>query len=333
MVKFEITKLDIEYNYLNKLLTDMRKLASLHIDVFFEEMGIYEILTRPRMPEEIFHLLNFSTLNQEFNVMFELLAKDHFIRKQGEFYVENKMINQFRERTKRELEREDDILEPLDHFFEYSLRSFKAILNGDQGKLNDKKLRLTLDSLYGTKLFFLIRQYLFKQMKSQLSVFKTKSNLNLLNWGIGSGYEALHMADYYGDKVSIISVEPNEGLRPCRVLQDIYGIYNVHFEESKDLTKTLLKDSVDFFIGNAILNIGTLKDNIKKIKDMLVETGSLVIIMDENYTKSIDWALSIHKDYVMYQSKEETIQKLKHYGFSKVTYLDSNKGFIVITKS
>ena len=56
--------------------------TSLKASRMLNEIGVYEILNRPRSPEEIFHMLNFNTLEEEFFRIFDLLHFQELLTKQ-----------------------------------------------------------------------------------------------------------------------------------------------------------------------------------------------------------------------------------------------------------
>ncbi|MCK4972362.1 MAG: hypothetical protein KAS52_03520, partial [Candidatus Heimdallarchaeota archaeon] len=94
---------------INKNLDILLKLAALKASKMFENLDIYNILNRPRSPEEIFHMSNFNTLDEEFVRIFDLLTYNELLTKQGEFYAENprrKFLEEYMENDIKEFDNE-----------------------------------------------------------------------------------------------------------------------------------------------------------------------------------------------------------------------------------
>ena len=78
MSKFSLS-FDPTEDEITKVLDNTLKLSAYKASEMLKEIGVYEILNRPRSPEEIFHMLNFSNLDVEFSRIFDLLANQELL--------------------------------------------------------------------------------------------------------------------------------------------------------------------------------------------------------------------------------------------------------------
>lgn len=316
-----------------KLLDDFLKLSAYKASTMLKDLGVYEILNRPRSPEEIFHMLNFSSLDVEFFKIFELLADQELLTKQGEFYGDSPR-REYLEITYQEdfKSLNNRFLAPLHSFIDKSVRKYKSILKGEQGKLSEAEYVHAIDSISGTEMMYIIRDLFFKSLKLRLPAFDTKEKLNVLNWGVGSGYDALHFAEFFGDKVSVISSEPTNSLYRCQVLQDIYEIYNVEFVQRDEMQLDVLKDSIDLYLGSKYMFKTEEKHYINTIQSVLNAEGYLAFSMIPQLDLSLGWLLSIYEPFFLELEKESHMAKLKHYGISREKYIGLANGFILMQK-
>ncbi len=330
--KFPLTLESTEED-VQKSINNLLKLSAYKASDLLKEIGVYDILNRPRSPEEIFHMLNFNTLDEEFFKIFDLLAHQEFLIKQGEFYGDSPRREYLEMSFKEDIKAlNSKLLSPFISFFDKSVIKYKAILKGEQGRLSEKDYVLTLDSLYGTELFFLIRELFFKSLKQRLSLFDMKETLQVLNWGSGSGYDSLHLADFFGDSVNVLSVEPANSLYRCNVLQDLYEIYNVKFIEREDLQINEILGSIDLFVGSKFLFKNDLKDYIQTLQSTLHTNGyfAFAIIPELSYT--LDWVLSIYDPFIFNLDKVSHMANLKHHGISREKYIGLNNSFVIMQK-
>jgi hypothetical protein len=312
----------------------LMKLSTVKASKMLRELGVFEILNRPRSPEEIFHMLNFNTLETEFFCIFDLLAEQELITKQGEFYADSPRREYLEETLEAEVEQAmDTIQKPFNSLLDKSVQKYKAILKGEQGKLDNNNLILTLDSIYGSEFFFQLRNVFFTNLSQRLPLFDVKDTLTILNWGSGSGYDALHLANHFKNNVMVLSVEPENSLHRCKVIQDLYEVYNVEFFERDGLQLEMLKDCVDIFMGSSFVFKDTMKDYISLIQTTLNQEGYLTLTFIPKLNFSLDWALSIHDQYDYNLIKDDHLAKLRHYGLSRVKYLGMDNGFVSLQKS
>ncbi len=327
-LKFETTEEEI-----SQLLDGLLKLAAYKASEMLKDLGVYEILNRPRSPEEIFHMLNFNSLDVEFSKIFELLANQELLTKQGEFYGDSPR-REYLEITYQENYKSANnrFLAPIDSFINKNIRKYKSILKGEQGKLSESEYIQSVDSLFSTELMYLIRDLYYKSLKLRLPIFDLKERIKVLNWGVGSGYESLHFADYFGDKVSVISFEPPNALNRCQVLQDIYEIYNVDFIPRDEIQFEGLNNSIDLYLGSKFLFKTDEKLYISTIQSVLNKEGYLTFRMIPQLNLSLDWLLSIYDPFFLELEKQSHIAKLKHYGISNEKYIGLANSFILMQK-
>ncbi len=332
MNKFSLS-LESSEEEVQKNINNLLRLSAYKASDLLKEVGVYEILNRPRSPEEIFHMLNFNTLDEEFFKIFDLLAHQEFLIKQGEFYGDSPR------REYLEMTFKDDIkalnsklLSPFISFFDKSVNKYKAILKGEQGKLPVKDYVLALDSLQGTELFFLIRELFFKSLKQRMPLFDIKETLQVLNWGSGSGYDSLHLADFFGDNVNVLSVEPSNSLYRCNVLQDLYEIYNIKFVEKEELQISEIQGSIDLFLGSKFLFKNELKDYIQTLQSVLHPNGYFAFKIVPELSYTLDWVLSIYDPFFFNLEKDSHMANLKHHGISREKYIGLNNSFVMMQK-
>ena len=330
--KFSLT-IESSEEEVEKNINNLLKLSAYKASDLLKGIGVFEILNRPRSPEEIFHMLNFNSLDEEFFKIFDLLANQEFLTKQGEFYGDSPR------REYLEMSFKDDIkainsklLAPFISFFDKSLNKYKAILKGEQGKLPEKDFVLTLDSLHGTELFCLIRELFFSSLKQRMPLFNIKETLQVLKWGSGSGYDSLHLADFFGDSVNVISIEPPNSLYRCNVLQDLYEIYNVKFIERDELQISEIQGSIDLFMGTKFIFKNDLKDYIQTLQSTLHPNGYFAFSFIPNLSYSLDWILSIYEPFLYNLEKESHMANLKHHGISREKYIGMNNNFVTMQK-
>ncbi len=317
-----------------KNLDLLLKLTSLKASRMLNDIGVYEILNRPRSPEEIFHMLNFNTLEEEFFRIFDLLHFQELLTKQGEFYGDNPRREYLEDTFEEELKKNSNgILSSYFSLIDKHISKYKSILKGEYGKLPEKDLILTLDSMYGSEFFYLLRGLFYNNLSQRLPLLDTKDTLTILNWGVGSGYDAIHLADYFKDRVMVLSVEPENSLHRCQVVQDIYEVYNVEFIENNQPQINQLKDCVDVFMGTTFVFMDDYKEYIKIIQSTLNEEGYLALMMESKLSFSLDWLLSIYEPYDYNIIQDDHIAKLRHYGFSRVKYIGMDKSFLLIQRT
>ncbi len=310
------------------------KLSTVKASNMLRELGVFEILNRPRSPEEIFHMLNFNLLEDEFFKVFDLLAEQELITKQGEFYADSPRREYLHESLESEIEGASEVIQkPFDTLLSKLSQKYKAILKGEQGKLLNTDLILTLDSLYGSEFFFQLRDVFYNNLSQRLPLFDVKDTLTILNWGGGSGYDALHLANHFKNNVMVLSVEPPESLYRCKVIQDLYEVYNVEFFERDNLQTDMLKDCVDIFMGSSFVFKDQMKDYIDLIQTTLSQEGYLTLAFIPTLNFSLDWVLSIHDQYEYNLVKDDHLAKLRHYGLSKLKYIGLDNGFVSLQKS
>ncbi len=333
MNKFPLT-FESSEEEVSKNVNNLLKLSAFKASDMLKDLGVYEILNRPRSPEEIFHMLNFNSLDEEFFKIFDLLANQELLTKQGEFYGDSPR------REYLELTFKDDIkalnngfLSPFISFFDNSIQKYKAILKGELGKLPEKDLTQTLDSLHSTEFFFLIRDLFFKSLKLRMPLFDIKEVIQVLIWGNGSGYNSLHFADFFGERVNIISVEPTNSLYRCNVLQDLYEIYNVQFVEREELQLSEIKDSIDLFLGSKFIFQNDLKEYIQTLQTVLSSEGYFAFQMIPELSSALDWILSIYGPYFFNLEKDSHMAKLKHHGISREKYIGLDNSFVLMRKT
>ena len=312
----------------------LQKLSAVKATQMLEDLGVFETLNRPRSPEEIFHMLNFSTLDEEFIRIFDLLAEHELLSKQGEFYSDNPRREFLVEYLMEDIkEKEETILAPFVALFDRLSSKYKAILKGEQGKLDENELIRTLDSLYGSEFFFQIRHLFFQNIASRSPLFFTKDKITILNWGVGSGYDSLHLADFFGEKVKVISIEPITSIYRCLVVQDLYEIYNVDFMDREQLQHAVRKGTMDIFMGSKFVFKEDMKDYIKSIQESLQQEGYLALTLTPKLNYGLDWIMSIFDSYEFNLILDEHIAILKHYGLSKVKFIGLDNSFLLIQKT
>ncbi len=312
----------------------LQKLSAVKAAQILEDLGVFETLNRPRSPEEIFHMLNFNTMEEEFIRIFDLLAEHEILSKQGEFYSDNPrreyLIGYLNDDIK---EKEEGILAPFVALFNRLSSKYKAILKGEQGKLDENELIRTLDSLYGSEFFFQLRHLFFSNISSRTPLLFTKDKITVLNWGVGSGYDSLHLADFFGEKINVISIEPITSLYRCLVVQDLYEIYNVDFMDREQLQHAVRKGTMDIFMGSKFVFKEDMKDYIKNIQDSLHAEGYLALTLTPKLNYGLDWIMSIFDSYEFNLILDEHIAILKHYGLSKVKFIGLENSFLLIQRT
>jgi hypothetical protein len=312
----------------------LMKLSTVKASKMLRELGVFEILNRPRSPEEIFHMLNFNTLEEEFFKVFDLLVEQELLTKQGEFYADSPRREYLNEVLEKEVTEASEIIKkPFNALFDKLVLKYKAILKGEQGKLSDSDLILTLDSIYGSEFFFQIRAVFYSDMSQRLPLFDVKDTLTILNWGVGSGYDALHLANHFKNNIMVLSVEPSESLYRCKVIQDLYEVYNVEFFDKENLQTEMLKDCVDIFIGSSFVFKDQMKEYIDLIQTTLNQEGYLTLAFIPALNLSLEWLLSVHDQYEYNLEKDDHLAKLRHYGLSKMKYIGLDNGFVSLQKS
>ncbi len=312
----------------------LTKLSTVKASKMLRELGVFEILNRPRSPEEIFHMLNFNTLEDEFFCIFDLLAEQELITKHGEFYADSPRREYLEETLETEVEQASETVQkPFNALLDKLVQKYKAILKGEQGKLDDNDLILTQDSLYGSEFFFHLREVFYTNLSQRLPLFDVKDTLTILNWGGGSGYDALHLANHFANNVMVLSVEPQNSLYRCKVVQDLYEVYNVEFFERDELQVEMLKDCVDIFMGSSFVFKDHMKEYINLIQTTLSQEGYLTLTFIPNLNLSLDWAMSIHEQYEYNLIKDDHLAKLRHYGLSRMKYIGMDNGFVSLQKT
>ncbi|NPD88667.1 MAG: hypothetical protein HGN29_08075 [Asgard group archaeon] len=333
MSKFSLS-IDSTEEKVKDNLDMLMKLSTVKASKMLRELGVFEILNRPRSPEEIFHMLNFNTLEDEFFCIFDLLVNQELITKQGEFYADSPRRKYLEETLETEVEQAKEIVhKPFNALLDKSVQKYKAILKGEQGKLDDSNLILTLDSLYGSEFFFHFRDVFYTNLSQRLPLFDAKDTLTILNWGGGSGYDALHLANHFKNNVMVLSVEPPNSLYRCKVIQDLYEVYNVEFLEKEGLEIEMLKDCVDIFMGSSFVFKDHMKDYINLIQTTLSQEGYLTLAFIPQLNLSLDWVMSIHEQYEYNLIKDDYLAKLRHYGLSRTKYIGMDNGFVSLQKS
>ncbi len=316
-----------------KILEELLKLSAFKASEMLKDLGVYEILNRPRSPEEIFHMLNFSSLDEEFVKIFELLAGQELLTKQGEFYGDSPRREYLEIAYQEDFKSSNNkFLVPISSFIDKAVRKYKSILKGEQGKLSKEDYIQAIDVLSGTELMFLIRDLFFKSLKLRLPLFDVKNKISVLNWGVGSGYNALHFADFFGDAVNVISSEPLNSLYRCQVLQDIYEIYNVEFIEREEIPTENIKNTIDLFLGSKFMFVEDEKQYISALQTALNTEGYLAFSMIPQFDMSMNWVLSIYDSFFLDLEKESHMAKLKHYGISREKYIGLANGFVLMQK-
>ncbi len=318
---------------INKNLDILLKLSALKASKMFENLDIYNILNRPRSPEEIFHMSNFSTLQEEFVRIFDLLTYNELLTKQGEFYAENprrKFLEEYMENDIKEFD--NDLITNFNSLFDRLGSIYESILKGESSKLQEVDLINALDSILGSEYFFQLRSLFFKTISQRMSLFFSKDKLTFLNWGNGSGYDALHLADFYRHNVKIISIEPPNSLYRCQVLQDLYEIYNVEFIEFDDFKANQMANSVDLVVGTSFLFKDDLMKFINVSKVVLHDDGFLALPLIRKLSLSFDWIMGVYNPYYFNLERNSLIAKLKHYGISKLKYIGLDESFILMQK-
>ena len=200
-------------------------------------------------------------------------------------------------------------------------------------KLADNELTLVFDEFYGTELILSIKEFQYQQAERRLPIFKEKDQFNVVNVGIGSGYDALHLADYFGDKVTVLSIEPKGTLERCRVLQDLYEIYNVDFIERENIPFASLKNSVDLFVGKTNNKIMHLREELEVTKQILIPDGYMLLLLDETFSTAMNWILAIYQNYAPMRKRDEYLARLRHHGFSRIKYLGLGQSVVALQKS
>ncbi|MEE9410686.1 MAG: hypothetical protein V3V41_07145 [Candidatus Heimdallarchaeota archaeon] len=312
----------------------LQKLSAIKATKFLENLGVYEILNRPRSPEEIFHMLNFTTLNEEFFRIFDLLSEYDLLSKQGEFYADNPrrefLVSDLEEEIKA---KEDDLLSPFAAQFDRLTPKYESILKGEQGKLSENELIRTLDSFYGSEFFFQLRELFYKRISSRSPLFFTKDRISIVNWGVGSGYDSLHLANFFGEKINILSIEPISSIYRCLVIQDLYEIYNVDFMDLEQLNHAIAKESIDIFMGTKFVFKDDMKEYIKTIQNSLHKEGYLALTLTPSLNMGLDWIMSVYEPYEYNLILDEHFAILKHYGLSKTKFIGLNNHFLLIQKT
>ena len=318
---------------ITKNLDNLLKLSAYMASDMLKDLGVYEILNRPRSPEEIFHMLNFNTLDEEFYQIFDLLAHQELLTKQGEFYGDSPRREYLEMTFKDDIKAlKNHLLSPFISFFDNSVYKYKTILKGEQGKFSEKDLILTLDSLQGTKLFFLLRDLFFKSLEVRMPLFNIKETLQVLAWGCGSGYDTLHFADFFGEKVDVICIEPSNSLYRCNVLQDLYEIYNVNFVERNEFILSEKKGKIDLYLGTKFVFKNELKDYIQSLQEVLHPEGYFAFKIIPELSYALDWIMSIYDSYLFNLDKKSHIANLKHNGISREKYIGLNNSFVLMQK-
>jgi hypothetical protein len=332
MEKFSLT-LESTEEEVQKNINNLLQVSAYKASDMLKDIGVYDILNRPRSPEEIFHMLNFNSLDEEFFKIFDLLAHQEFLTKQGEFYGDSPRREYLEMSFKEDIKTlNSKLLSPFISFFDKSVIKYKSILKGEQGKLSEKDYVLTLDSLYGTELFFLIRELFFKSLKQRMPLFDIKETLQVLNWGSGSGYDSLHLADFFGESVEVLSVEPANSLYRCNVLQDLYEIYNVKFVERQELQLSDIQGSIDLFMGSKFIFKNDLKDYIQTIQSSLNTNGYFAFKMIPELSHTLDWILGVYDPFFYDLEKESHMANLKHHGISREKYIGLSDSFVMMQK-
>ena len=332
MSRFSL-KLETTEQELNKKIETLKKISALIASKILKELKIYDSLQRPRSPEEVFHMNNYVGLEKEFHYIFEILADMKLLEKQGEFYQEGPTRISLEKKYQNEiLEENNDIFNSIKYLFEKINSKYISILKGEQGKLNTKELINFLDCLYGSEFVFMIRELFFKQLTTRVSIFSETTKLNILNWGVGSGYDALHIADFFGLRASIISIEPDNEVYRGKVLQDLYEIYNLDFVERSDLEISLLSGTIDLFFGTGIFFFENFSDMVKIIKKLLKDEGFFALIINKNIEIETKWVFSLFDNYKVTEDTDSLIAKFKHNGFSRIKYVGLNDSFVLLQK-
>ena len=324
---------EISEETINKNLDILLKLSSLKASKIFQSLDIYNILNRPRSPEEIFHMSNFSTLEEEFFRIFDLLTYTELLTKQGEFYAENPRRKFLEEYMEEDIKAYDkDLIAPFNSLFDRLGTLYESILKSESSKLLEIELINTIDSILGSEYFFRLRHLFYKTISQRISLFFSKDKLTFLNWGSGSGYDALHLGDYYRHNVHVISLEPPNSLYRCQVLQDLYEVYNVTFIERQDFEANEYKDAIDMVVGTNFLFKDDLKKFIDVTKVVLQEEGYLALPLIRKLSTSLDWIMGVYEPYNFNLEKNALIAKLKHYGISRLKYIGLDESFILMQK-
>ncbi|MCK4845222.1 MAG: hypothetical protein KAS95_06095 [Candidatus Heimdallarchaeota archaeon] len=331
-------KISLETNTTEEIVTNnlnlLLRLSALKASKILEDLDVFTLLNRPRSPEEIFHMLNFNTLDHEFQLLYEILAEMGLLTKHGEFYSEP--LNRIKKQTFLETEleeNENELIKPFYPILDKISLKYKAIIKGEYGKLYNKEFLEMMDSLYGSEFFFQIRELMFKSIATRLPIFDRMDKVTVLNFGVGSGYEALHIADFFGEKVSMTSIEPDEEINRCFVLQDLYEIYNVDFIKESEIDLTSLENKVDLLIINRVQLSRNIKKLIPIIQQVLNEEGYLTISFLPQLSLALDWGLGIYRQNEYLFTKDEMIAKLKHFGFSRMKFIGMNNDFVALQKS
>ncbi|UJG40788.1 MAG: hypothetical protein K9W45_13245 [Candidatus Heimdallarchaeum aukensis] len=332
MSRFSLKLETTEQELINKIET-LKKISALIASKILKELKIYDSLQRPRSPEEVFHMNNYIGLEKEFHYIFEILADMKLLEKQGEFYQEGPTRISLEKKYQTEiLEENNDIFGSINYLFEKISSKYISILKGEQGKLNSKELINFLDCLHGSEFVFMIRELFFKQLTTRVSIFSETTKLNILNWGVGSGYDAVHIADFFGLRASIISIEPDNEVYRGKVLQDLYEIYNLDFVERSHLEISLLSGTIDLFFGNGIFFFESFSEIVKVIKKLLKDEGFLALIINKDIDLATKWVFSVFDKYKVAEDRDSLIAKFKHSGLSRVKYVGLNDSFVLLQK-
>lgn len=319
---------------IKKSIKELSEISAYFALKILDQLGIEKYLTRLRTPEEIYHLLNFSNLEKEFGLLFGILHKNNLLSKEGDFYEKSYEFVHIKQQLQEKIEDYNTPkLMPFIAIFQSLSNRYMSIINGEYGKMGDQELTAVLDEIYGSELMLVIKEFQYIQLERRIQSFREKEHLNIVNIGIGSGYDALHLADFFGEKATVLSIEPPGTLERCRILQDLYEIYNVDFIEKDNVPLASLKNSVDLFVGKANNELLLFKEEIELVRQTLTEEGHLLLFLNDDFMQSMNWIMSIFENFEPISNKNEFIARLKHYGLSRVKYLGLDNSIITIQKA
>ncbi len=320
---------DIE---VQEYLKRIKVISTLKVSKLFSDLNIYSLLNRPRSPEEVFHIKNYSELDNEFVYLFELLANMGLLKQEGEFYKESD------DRIIKEKKYEEFIAENppsfvyVEQIFDRTLKVYKTILDGEQGKLGNNEFIRLLDNIYGSEFLFMLRELFFKNISTRTSLLSFDGNIDIVNWGVGSGYDAVHIADFFGERASVLSFEPDNECYRGQVLQDIYECYHLDFFNRSTLQVSLLEGTVDLLFAPSLLFMTDLKEVLPMMERIIKDEGYLALMLSDELMIATNWVLSIFKEFNHWTGKVSLISKFKHYGFSRIKYVGLNDGFVLLQK-
>ncbi len=328
MPPFKLTK-DLTEGDVLVYLRKIENISALYASKLFQELGIYNLMNRARTPEEIFHFNNYLHLEKEFSLIFHLLANKGFIHKQGEFYSVNQDRELVIDRLENEIEKNEELFKPLIDFFERLIPKYKTILKGEQGKLCLKEYSANLDSLIGTRLFVNIHQFCLERLILKTSL---PDQISILNWGVGSGYDAIVLANILQERASIVSIEPTMALDRCQVLQDLYQQYNIKFIAQESFRMEEHNKKFDLISGFGLLWLNDFNNKIQISKNLTHNDSLLLSIESTELHIGLGWILSIFENFPFEITQNNLRIKFRKQGFSLNSILGLKEKLLLLEK-